>query len=116
MARVTAISRVTGRVIRRATASPVSSASRAARPAAPAMARSSAACRTRSAALSPVPVDRTTAVPTGWPRTTIGGLDCGPFAVAKAGEDATTCPAWSRIWTAAPVLAGEVEDWGEVGG
>jgi hypothetical protein len=105
MARVTAISRVTGRVIRRATASPVSSASSAARPAAPAMARSSAVFRTRSAALSPEPVDRTSAVPTRWRRTTIGRLDCGPLAALKPGEKATTRPAWSRIRTAVPVLA-----------
>ena len=85
MARVTAISRMTGRVIRRATASPVSSASRAASPAAPAMARSSAVCRLRSAASSPEPVDRTSAVPTRWPRTTIGRLDCEPSAVGEAG-------------------------------
>ena len=103
MARVAAISRVTGRVIRRATASPVSSASRAARPAAPAMARSNAVSRTRSAALSPERVDRTTAVPTRWPWATTGRLDCGPGAAAKPSEEVTTRPAGSRIWTAAPV-------------
>src|SRR4029079_4226981 len=96
---------MTGRVIRRATASPVSSASSAASPAAPAMARSSAVCRLRSAALSPEPVDRTSAVPARWSRTTIGRLECEPSAVAKAGEAATTVPAWSRICTAVPVVA-----------
>ena len=105
MARVTAIRRVTGRVIRRATASPVSSASKEASPAGPAMARSSAVFSTRSAALSPEPVNRTTVVPTRWPRITTAGLDCGPVAVAKAGDASMTWPAWSRIWTAAPVLA-----------
>ena len=48
MALVTAISRATGRVIRRATTRPVTSASSAASPAAPAMARSSADCSTWS--------------------------------------------------------------------
>ena len=93
MARVAAISRMTGRVIRRAMASPVSSASRAASPAAPAMARSSAIFRLRSAAVSPEPVDRTSAVPTGWPSTTIGRLDSEPSAVSKPGEAMTMCPA-----------------------
>ena len=39
------------------------------------------------------------------PRTTTAGLDCGPGAVSKPGEETTTCPAWSRIWTASPVRA-----------
>jgi trimeric autotransporter adhesin len=104
MARVTAMSRVTGRVIRRATASPVTRASSAARPAAPAMARSSAASRTRSAALSPEPVDRTSAVPTRWWPTTIGRLDPGPVAALKSDEATTTRPPRSRIRTAVPVL------------
>jgi hypothetical protein len=105
MALVAAISLVTGRVIRRATASPVSRASNAARPAAPAMARSSAVFRPRSAAPIPEPVIRTTAVPTRCPRTVIGGLSCGPLTVRKLPDWSTTCPPWSRIWTAKPVRA-----------
>ena len=105
MARVAAISRTTGRVIRRATASPVSNASRAARPAAPAMARSSAVFRLRSAAASPEPVDRTSAVPTRWSRTTTGRLDSEPSVTPNRGDASTTCPVWSRICTAVPVLA-----------
>ena len=69
------------------------------------MARSSAVSRTRSAALSPEPLNRTTAVPTRWPLTTMAGLDCGPLTVAKAGDDSTIWPTWSSIWTAAPVFA-----------
>jgi hypothetical protein len=69
------------------------------------MARSSAVFRTRSAALSPEPVDRTSAVPTRWWRTMIGRVDCGPLAALKPGEEATTWPVWSRIRTAVPVLA-----------
>ena len=60
IARVTAISLATGRVIRRATPA-ATSASRAANPAAPAMASRSAACSLRSATLIPDPVNRATA-------------------------------------------------------
>ena len=104
MARVTAMIRVTGRVIRRATASPVSSAASAASPAVPAMARSRASCSEWSAWPSPAPVNRTTADPTGAPRTVAGALNCGsPACAANPGEMATTCPARSRIFTSAPV-------------
>src|SRR6516225_192270 len=45
-----------------------------------------------------------TACPACSPRTTIGALADGPAAcAAKPGEDATTRPDWSLIWTSAPV-------------
>ena len=89
MARVTAISLATGRVIRRAATRPVTSASRAASPAAPAMARSSAACSLRSVALRPAPVNRAAASPIRCPRTITAALDGGPGCAVKPGEDAT---------------------------
>ena len=89
IARVTAISLATGRVIRRAATRPVTSASRAASPAAPAMARSSAACSLRSAALRPDPVNRAAASPIRCPRTITAALDGGPGCAVKPGEDAT---------------------------
>ena len=72
MARVTAMIRSTGRVIRRAMASPVSSASTAASPAAPKMARSRSDCSAWSALARPEPVNRTTASPTRSPLTSTG--------------------------------------------
>jgi hypothetical protein len=75
IARVTVISLVTGRVMRRATARPVMSASRAASPAVPAMARSSAVRRTLSAAPRPDAVRPTSTVPTRRPLTNTGTLD-----------------------------------------
>ena len=113
MARVAAISRVTGRVIRRATASPVSSASRAASPAVPAMARSSAVCRTRLAALSPELVGRITAVPTRSPRTTIAKLACGPRAEAKAGEGGDDAAGLVAYLNGLPGARGLIQDRGE---
>ena len=115
MARVTAISRVTGRVIRRATASPVSSASRAASPAAPAMARSSAVCRLRSAAASPEPVDRTSAVPTRWPRTTTGRLDLRAVPGAEAVRGRDDPPGLVADLHGRAGAGGQVEDGREVG-
>ena len=106
MARVTRMSRVTGRVIRRATASPVSRASSAASPAAPAIARSSAISRASSAPPRPEPVNRTTAVPTRSPCTTIGLLSWAPWACAgNPGDLATARPDRSRIRASAPVRA-----------
>ena len=106
IARVTAISFPTGRVIRPATASPVSSASTAASPAAPAIARKSAVCRVWFAAARPEPVNLTTAVPTGVPRTTTAARPCGLAArSAKPRETATGRPALSRISASAPIRA-----------
>ena len=106
IARVAAISFPTGRVIRPATASPVSSASTAASPAAPAIARKSAVCRVWFAAARPEPVNLTTAAPTGVPRTTMAALPCGLAArSAKPRETATVRPAWSRISASAPTRA-----------
>ncbi len=106
IARVTAMIFSTGRVIRLATASPVSMAASAASPAAPAMARSSATSRARSALPRPAPVNRTTASPARSPRTTIG-VPVGWLAARapKPGDDATTWPDRSRIWISAPTLA-----------
>ena len=101
--RVTAMIRSTGRVIRRAMASPVSRASSAANPAAPKMARSSAVRSAWSALASPEPVNRTSARPARSPRTTIGAPVAGSDDwVVKPGEDETTDPCRSRIWTSAP--------------
>ena len=72
IARVTVISRLIGRVMRRATPRPVISASRAASPAVPAMARSSAVRSTLSAAPSPDAVRPTCTVPTWRPLTSDG--------------------------------------------
>jgi hypothetical protein len=77
MALVTAISRMTGRVIRRATASPVSRASSAASPAAPAMARSSAVFRPRSAGLRPGRGGEAVRLPDD-PPGLVADLDGGP--------------------------------------
>src|SRR5580693_2072634 len=104
MARVTAMMRSTGRVIRRAMASPVSKASTAASPAAPKMARSRSVRSTWSALASPELVNRTTAWPTRSPPTRTAALCSGAApCAAKRGEAITTRPAWSRIWTSAPV-------------
>ena len=88
IARVTVISRAIGRVIRRATARPVKSASRAASPAAPAMARNSAVRSTLSAAPRPDAVRPSTTVPTCRPCTRTGSVDWDPVA-AKPGVVAT---------------------------
>ena len=94
MARVTAMIRSTGRVIRRAMASPVSMASTAASPAAPKMARSRSDCSAWSALARPEPVNRTTASPTRSPLTSTGALCSGAAAcAAKPREAMTTWPA-----------------------
>src|SRR6185437_8932019 len=104
IARVTVISRSTGRVMRRATTSPVISASSAASPAAPAMARHSAVRRAWSAPARPLSGKRATARPTCCPWTTMGRLTCGLDAcLRKAGDTAVGWPAWSVISTLAPV-------------
>jgi len=106
MALVAAMIRATGRVSQRATASPVSSAASAASPAAPAMARSRASRSVWSARPRPAPVNRTTALPTCWPRTMTGAVNCGsPAWVANPGETATSSLAGSTISTSAPVRA-----------
>src|SRR5579859_4908831 len=104
MARVTAMIRSTGRVIRRAMASPVSRASTAASPAAPKMACSRSVWSTWSALASPELVNRTTAWPTRPPLIVTGALCSGALAwAAKPGDAVTTWPDWSRIWASAPV-------------
>src|SRR5215469_12008341 len=103
IARVTAMMRPTGPVIRRAMTSAVIRASRAASPAAPAIARSSEASRARSAPASPALVNRVSTVPTVAPLASTGALYCwAPRSWANPGEDATTAPALSRTCTSAP--------------
>ena len=78
IARVTAISRATGRVIRREIPSPAASASRAASPAVPAMARSSAVRKIASAAPMPDAVRPTRTEPTWRPLTSTDALASDP--------------------------------------
>ena len=97
IARVTAISRATGRVIRRETPRPVTSASRAASPAVPAMARSSAVRRIASAPPRPDAVRPTSTEPSWRPCTSTGSLSVGPTAAGKPLVSATVRPPVSRI-------------------
>src|SRR5262249_25194413 len=72
----------------------------------PMMARQRAVRRAASAVPSPVPGNRTTACPTGWPRTTTERLSCELDAcLANCWDTAAIRPAWSRTCTSAPVRA-----------
>ena len=109
--------RSTGRVIRRATASPVSMASSAASPAAPAMARSSAVCSAWSALARPEPVNRTSACPARSPRTTIAVPVAGPAGwrgEAGRGRDHRSLPVADLDVGAG--LPGQIQHRGQVGG
>src|SRR6185437_6111603 len=103
IARVTEISRATGRVIRRERPRPVTSASSAARPAVPAIARSSAVRKIASAPPSPDAVRPTRTEPCRRPWTTTGTVVVGPVAVAEPPVPPTGRPPESRTCSCTPV-------------